>query len=89
MSEAPATDASKDLAQRIVYWLALRSEPGTSGRRLAFAKWVSSPENPLAARVIVNRLWQFHFGTGLVDTPKYCQHIVVFREPFSGRHVKQ
>ncbi|MBV11772.1 PSD1 and planctomycete cytochrome C domain-containing protein [Rubinisphaera sp.] len=38
-------------------------------RRLAFANWVTDPENPLTARVIVNRLWQFHFGTGIVDTP--------------------
>src|SRR5207253_497041 len=34
-----------------------------------FAKWVTSPENPLFARVMVNRVWQHHFGTGLVATP--------------------
>lgn len=38
-------------------------------RRLAMAKWIASDANPLTARVIVNRLWQFHFGTGIVDTP--------------------
>ena len=38
-------------------------------RRLALAKWIASPENPLTARVIVNRLWHYHFGTGIVDTP--------------------
>ena len=38
-------------------------------RRRRFAEWVTSSDNPLAARVIVNRLWQHHFGTGLVDTP--------------------
>ena len=40
-----------------------------SGRRSAFARWVTSPENPLFARVMVNRIWQHHFGTGLVATP--------------------
>ncbi|MGE0760825.1 MAG: DUF1549 and DUF1553 domain-containing protein, partial [Pirellulaceae bacterium] len=41
----------------------------TSRRRLSFAQWVASPENPLTARVIVNRVWQWHFGEGLVRTP--------------------
>jgi len=41
----------------------------TQGRRLAFARWVASANNTLTARVIVNRIWQQHFGTGIVDTP--------------------
>ena len=41
----------------------------TRGRRLALAKWIASPENPLTARVMVNRLWHWHFGRGIVDTP--------------------
>lgn len=43
--------------------------PPTSRRRLAFAKWLTGPNNPLLARVLVNRVWMHHFGRGLVGTP--------------------
>lgn len=43
--------------------------PISSGRRTAFANWVTSPQNPLFARVMVNRIWQHHFGAGIVATP--------------------
>jgi hypothetical protein len=38
-------------------------------RRRRLAHWVTDPGNPLFARVLVNRLWHYHFGTGLVETP--------------------
>jgi hypothetical protein len=42
--------------------------PTSSGRRTALAAWITSPTNPITARVVVNRLWQYHFGTGLVSS---------------------
>jgi hypothetical protein len=41
----------------------------STGRRLALADWIVSPENPLTARVMANRIWQGHFGRGIVGTP--------------------
>jgi hypothetical protein len=49
----------------------LAPPPGskTSYRRRALAEWIASPRNPLTARVMVNRIWQRHFGEGIVRTP--------------------
>jgi len=41
----------------------------TTYRRKALAEWIASPDNPLTARVMVNRIWQFHMGRGIVATP--------------------
>jgi len=62
--EAVAPAAIKSLTA-----LSLSADAPERERRLALARWISARDNPLTARVIVNRLWQFHFGTGLVDTP--------------------
>ena len=47
------------------------SAPGgkSSGRRTALARWITANDNPLTARVMVNRLWQYHFGRGIVRSP--------------------
>lgn len=44
-------------------------------RRIAFAKWITDPRNPLPARVMVNRIWHYIFGTGLVATPSDFGHM--------------
>jgi Protein of unknown function (DUF1553)/Protein of unknown function (DUF1549) len=41
----------------------------STGRRTALAKWIVDPENPLPARVMVNRIWHYHFGKGIAGTP--------------------
>jgi hypothetical protein len=47
----------------------LASNTSDTGRRAALAKWIGRPDNPLTWRVLVNRLWHWHFGQGIVRTP--------------------
>ena len=51
----------------------------SEGRRIALANWLTHPNNPLTARVIVNRIWQQHFGKGLSESPS--DFGVMGREP--------
>ena len=67
-------DVEKEAVPRAVPSFArnlLRSPtiPGNASGRLQLAQWITDPKNPLTARVIANRLWQGHFGTGIVATP--------------------
>ena len=62
---AGALSAVKGLASRFV-----GLEPDDEGaRRLALAEWIVARDNPLTWRSIVNRVWHYHFGTGIVGTP--------------------
>ncbi len=65
---APREQVSPD-AIAAIGQLSLGRDSAEQDRRLALAKWIASPDHPLTARVLVNRLWQFHFGAGIVDTP--------------------
>lgn len=49
--------------------LGLGTNAPEAQRRLRFADWLAHPKNPLPARVMANRIWHFHFGQGLVNTP--------------------
>ncbi|MDE0103813.1 MAG: PSD1 and planctomycete cytochrome C domain-containing protein [Bryobacterales bacterium] len=62
----PATPAILSVKADFPEW---HVDSRTSLRRMALARWIASPNNPLTARVIVNRVWQFHFGEGIVRTP--------------------
>lgn len=49
--------------------VAARIPSGIEGRRTGFANWIADPKNPLVTRVIVNRLWLWHFGEGIAGNP--------------------
>ena len=54
--------------------LTLSEDTPEAERRLALANWLARPEHPLTSRVLVNRIWQGHFGTGIVETPSDFGH---------------
>lgn len=54
---------------QIISDVSLSMESEEDQRRVALANWIASPNNPLTPRVMVNRIWQMHFGRGLVETP--------------------
>ncbi len=56
----------------------------STGRRTALANWMTDPQNPLVARVMVNRIWQYHFGRGIVGTPS---DFGMMREPETHREL--
>ncbi len=56
-------------APEIFTELNLKTDSPEAERRKRLAEWIASPDNPLTPRVIVNRIWQFHFGQGFVTTP--------------------
>ena len=65
--EQPTTEITPHVLTSIGS-LQLPKESRDQQRRAALAKWMTSPQNPLTARVMVNRIWQSHFGMGLVET---------------------
>ena len=65
----PKEEVSPGTLEQFGPKLNLAADQPEAERRMALAKWIVAPENPLPARVLVNRIWHYHFGTGLVDTP--------------------
>lgn len=71
---SPGPEAKPGVPASLVgpgYTFQIRKPEGlrSSGRRLALARWITSPNHPLLARITVNRIWQNHFGHGLAGTP--------------------
>ncbi len=65
----PVVPASLSVLDQVTKPYELKPDAAEGERRLALAKWITSDDNPLTPRVLANRVWQHHFGTGIVDTP--------------------
>ncbi|MEX2139163.1 MAG: PSD1 and planctomycete cytochrome C domain-containing protein [Pirellulales bacterium] len=61
--------ASLDVFAKLGSSYRLPNSAKEAERRLALARWIVAPDNPLTPRVLANRLWHYHFGAGIVDTP--------------------
>jgi hypothetical protein len=61
--------ASLSFLDHVLEGFTIAADAPESERRVAFAKWITDPQNPLTPRVLVNRLWHYHFGRGIVGTP--------------------
>ena len=64
----PVTPGALSAVQKLNSDLDLPGNASEPDRRIALAKWIGDPRNPLTARVFVNRIWQYHFGRGIVST---------------------
>jgi mono/diheme cytochrome c family protein len=61
--------ASLSVLDQVARTYELKPDAPEGERRLALARWITGDDNPLTPRVLANRVWQHHFGTGIVDTP--------------------
>lgn len=68
-SEAEIKPGSLSALAKVTAGFELPVDAPEAERRLALARWLVQPDNPLTPRVLANRLWHYHFGVGLVDTP--------------------
>ena len=66
---ADVIPASLAVLDQVTKPYALSADAPDAERRLSLANWIASDANPLTVRVLANRVWHYHFGTGIVDTP--------------------